>query len=147
MSSSTLAHGGQRYRYVDLHAAAGPRLAALPFSLRVVLENLLRHRDDEVVTQADIDAVLACAEGATPDRSLAFRPVRVLMQDFTGVPGLVDLAAMRDAMAAAGRDPGKVNPLVPVDVIVDHSLLVEHAGSADAMAKNVRAEYADNVER
>jgi aconitate hydratase len=146
-SFASLAHAGRRYRCIDLAAVAGARLAALPFSLRVVLENLLRHRDDEVVTQADIDAVLACAEGATPDRSLAFRPVRVLMQDFTGVPGLVDLAAMRDAMAAAGRDPAKVNPLVPVDLIVDHSLLVEHAGSAEAMARNVRAEYADNVER
>ncbi len=140
-------HAGRRYECLDLRAIAGSRLDALPFSLRVLLENLARHLDGEVVTAADLDAVLAAAEGVTPERSLAFRPVRVLMQDFTGVPGLVDLAAMRDAMAAAGRDPGKVNPLVPVDVVVDHSLQVEHAGRANAQALNVAEEYRDNTER
>ncbi len=145
----TLHHAGQRFRLLDLAAAAGgaARLAALPYSLRVLLENLLRHQDEELVTQADIDAVLACAEGPAPDRSLAFRPARVLMQDFSGIPALVDLAAMRDAMGQAGRDPAKVNPLVPVDFIVDHSLVVERAGQADAMARNVATEYRDNVER
>ncbi len=144
-----LTSGGRRYSYIDLATAAGgaASLARLPVSLRVLLENLLRHLDGEIVSPEDVAALLAAAEGAMPDRGIAIRPVRVLMQDFTGVPGLVDLAAMRDAMAALGRDPARVNPQVPVDLVVDHSLIVEQAGHPGAMAANVAAEYRDNAER
>ncbi len=141
--------GDRSYACVDLPAAAGSdaALATIPFSLRVVLENLLRHLDGETVTEDDVAAVIATGRGDHADHSIAFRPARVLMQDFTGIPGLVDLAAMRDARAERGGDPCRVNPVIPVDVIVDHSLIVDRAGSPDAMAENVANEYRRNAER
>jgi aconitate hydratase len=145
---SSLRLGEQVFDCIDLPGSVGEAtLHALPFSLRVLLENLLRHYDDDTVTQRDIDALLAAAKGETPPGDIAFRPARVLMQDFTGVPGMVDLAAMRDAFAARGGDARKVNPVIPVDVIVDHSLIVDHAGTPDAMARNVANEYRRNAER
>jgi aconitate hydratase len=144
----TLSVDGQGYRCIDLPGTVGEAtLHALPFSLRVLLENLLRHRDDDTVGQRDIDALLAAARGEVLPGDIAFRPARVLMQDFTGVPGMVDLAAMREAFAAQGGDERKVNPVIPVDLIVDHSLIVDHAGTPDAMARNVANEYRRNAER
>jgi aconitate hydratase len=144
----TLSVGGQRYECIDLPGMVGEAtLRALPFSLRVLLENLLRHRDDDTVGQRDIDALLAAARGEVLPGDIAFRPARVLMQDFTGVPGMVDLAAMREAFAAQGGDERKVNPVIPVDLIVDHSLIVDHAGTPDAMARNTANEYRRNAER
>ncbi|PHK94166.1 aconitate hydratase AcnA [Pseudoroseomonas rhizosphaerae] len=144
----TLHADGRAHEYVDLVGRVGEaRLRALPYSLRVLLENLLRHEDGDTVTTAEIDAVLAAADGEARPADIAFRPARVLMQDFTGIPGLVDLAALRDVFAARGGDPRQVNPGIPVDLIVDHSLIVDHAGAPDAMARNVANEYRRNAER
>jgi aconitate hydratase len=144
----TLTSGGQTYDCIDLPGSVGEAaLKALPYSLRVLLENLLRHQDNDTVTEADIQALLAAGRGEVVAGDIAFRPARVLMQDFTGVPGMVDLAAMRDAFAARGGDARRVNPVIPVDLIVDHSLIVDRAGSPDAMAHNVANEYRRNAER
>lgn len=118
-------------------------LAALPFSLRVLLHNLLRAGAEE----REVAALLAVNHGEAADRGVAFRPSRVLLQDLAGIPALVDLAALRDAVAARGGDPDRVNPAVPADLVVDHSLVVDEAGHRGAMAANVRAEYARNAER
>ena len=109
-----------------------PGLSRLPFSLKVLAENLLRHEDGRTVTKDDIKALVAWLDKRTSDREIAFRPARVLMQDFTGVPAVVDLAAMRNAMTALGGDPDRVNPLVPVDLVIDHSVMVDHFGNAEA---------------
>ena len=142
----TLAVGGREYDYFSLPAAAragvGP-VDRLPFSLKVLLENLLRHEDGASVLTADIEALAARRAG----REIAFRPARVLMQDFTGVPAVVDLAAMRDAMAALGKDPARIDPLVPVDLAIDHSVQVDRYGSVGAFAENVRIEMERNRER
>jgi len=145
-SAASLEVGSRRYRYFSLArfaAASKLDLQALPISHRVLLENLLRHEDGDAVTAAD---VLALARGER-DRELAFTPARVLMQDFTGVPGVVDLAAMRDAVSARGGDPRRVNPLVPVDLVIDHSVMVDHHAAADAYRANVAIEMARNGER
>jgi len=145
-SVASLQVGARRYRYFSLErfaAASKLTLQALPISHRVLLENLLRHEDGDAVTAAD---VLALARGAR-DREIAFTPARVLMQDFTGVPGVVDLAAMRDAVSARGGDPRCVNPLVPVDLVIDHSVMVDHHAAADAYRANVDVEMARNGER
>ena len=145
----TLSAGGREYGYFSLPAAgdaldAGAEaVARLPYALKVLLENLLRHEDGETARPADAEALAARREG----HEIAFRPARVLMQDFTGVPALVDLAAMRDAMAALGEDPARIDPRVPVDLVVDHSVQVDRFGTADAFAENVRMEMARNRER
>ncbi len=145
----TLSAGGREYGYFSLPAAgdaldAGAgAVARLPYALKVLLENLLRHEDGETARPADAEALAARREG----HEIAFRPARVLMQDFTGVPALVDLAAMRDAMAALGKDPARIDPRVPVDLVVDHSVQVDRFGAADAFAENVRMEMARNRER
>ena len=113
---------------------------ALPFSLKVLLENLLRHEDGRTVTSDDIQAMADwLTKRASSDREIAFRPARVLMQDFTGVPAVVDLAAMRDAMKALGGDPEKINPLAPVDLVIDHSVMVDYFGTPSAFKQNVDA--------
>ena len=141
-----LAAGGREYDYFSLPAAAaagiGP-IERLPFSLKVLLENLLRHEDGASVRAADIEALAARRAG----HEIAFRPARVLMQDFTGVPAAVDLAAMRDAMAALGKDPARIDPLVPVDLAIDHSVQVDKFASPGAFAENVRIEMERNRER
>ena len=105
-------------------------ISRLPFSMKVLLENLLRHEDGRSVTKADIEAVAAwLVDKGTADKEIGFRPARVLMQDFTGVPAVVDLAAMRDGMKALGGDPQKINPLVPVDLVIDHSVMVDEFGT------------------
>ena len=146
----TLAVDGAAYDYFSLpeaQAAGAGNLAKLPKSLKVLLENLLRWEDGRSVGRADIEALGHWAEHPSAGGELAFRPARVLMQDFTGVPALADLAAMRSAVQAAGGDPGIVNPLSPVDLVIDHSVMVDRFGSDGAFAANVDLEMARNQER
>ncbi|MBN9061387.1 MAG: aconitate hydratase 1 [Rhizobiales bacterium 65-9] len=147
----TMKVGGAAYTYYSLKEAEKNGLAGvslLPFSMRVLLENLLRHEDGRSVTKADIQAVSDWLQNkGAVGKEIAFRPARVLMQDFTGVPAVVDLAAMRDAMRHLGGDPEKINPLVPVDLVIDHSVIVDEFGSAKAFKKNVELEYERNGER
>jgi aconitate hydratase len=140
---------GQTYHYYRLDALReqGLDVAALPFSLKVLLENLLRHEDGSTVTADDIRGLARWNPKAEPDREIAFRPSRVLLQDFTGVPAVVDLAAMRDAMRQMGGDPRKINPLQPVELVIDHSVQVDEAGSALAFAVNADLEFSRNRER
>jgi aconitate hydratase len=147
----TLEAGGRTYAYYDLKLAEQNGLAgigALPFSLKVLLENLLRHEDGRTVTRDDIASMAEwLANRGKADREIAFRPARVLMQDFTGVPAVVDLAAMRDAMKTLGGDPRKINPLAPVDLVIDHSVMVDFFASSSAFRQNVSLEYDRNGER
>jgi aconitate hydratase len=147
----TLAVDGRRYDYFSLGAAAGAAglgdIARLPFSLKVLLENLVRLENGRTVTVDDIKAVGAWLGPKTSDREIAFRPARVLMQDLTGVPAVVDLAAMRQAMLDLGGDPKKINPLSPVDLVIDHSVQVDAFGSHAAFAANVKREFERNTER
>ena len=122
-------------------------LSRLPFSLKVLLENLLRFEDDRTVKVADLHAVAAWLKERTSKHEIAYRPARVLMQDFTGVPAVVDLAAMRDAMTALGGDPSKINPLVPVDLVIDHSVQVDAFGTVRSLEENMDREYERNGER
>ena len=141
---------GKTYDYFSLAAASEAGLgdlSRLPFSLKVLLENLLRFEDGGTVTVDDIKAVAEWLKDRRSDREIAYRPARVLMQDFTGVPAVVDLAAMREAMTALGGRPEQINPLSPVDLVIDHSVMVDAFGSADAFAKNVEMEFARNGER
>ena len=127
--------GSKTYAYYSLPVAEKNGLkgiSRLPFSLKVLLENLLRNEDGRTVTKQDIQAVAQWLKTKTSDREIAFRPARVLMQDFTGVPAVVDLAAMRDAMEHLGGDPKKINPLVPVDLVIDHSVAVNFFGHKDS---------------
>ena len=149
-SRRTLTVGSASYDYYSLPDAEKNGLAGisrLPFSLKVLLENLLRHEDGRTVTADDIRAMAAWLATRKSDREIAFRPARVLMQDFTGVPAVVDLAAMRDAMVALGGDPARINPLVPVDLVIDHSVMVDAFGNGMAFAHNVEREYERNGER
>ncbi|MCW5682461.1 MAG: aconitate hydratase AcnA, partial [Xanthobacteraceae bacterium] len=146
----TLKAGGKTYAYYDLKVAEKNGLkgaSKLPFSLKVLLENLIRFEDGRSVTRDDIKALASWGKKRKSNREIAFRPARVLMQDFTGVPAVVDLAAMRDAMKALGGDPKKINPLVPVDLVIDHSVIVDHFGTARAFKQNVDLEYERNGER
>jgi aconitate hydratase len=122
-------------------------LARLPYSLKLLLENLLRFEDEHTVARSDIEALLNWNPQAEPDTEIAFRPARVLMQDFTGVPAVVDLAAMRDAMTALGGDPDRINPLQPAELVIDHSVQVDSFGSSGAMDINSTLEYQRNQER
>ncbi|MCY3877668.1 MAG: aconitate hydratase AcnA [Rhodobacteraceae bacterium] len=146
-----LSAGGQNYDYFSLEAAEREGLgefSRLPASLAVVLENLLRFRDDSTVTVDDISAFSDwCANGGRQPEEIGFRPGRVLMQDLTGVPAVVDLAAMRDGIASLGGDPRRINPLVPVDLVVDHSVMVDQFGTPRAFQLNVEREYERNMER
>ncbi|MFN9148121.1 MAG: aconitase family protein, partial [Hyphomonadaceae bacterium] len=150
-SRQTLTVGDKTYVYYSLEAASKNGLgdvSKLPVTLKILLENLLRAEDGVTVTKADIEAVAKWVENKGKiEHEIAFRPARVLMQDFTGVPAVVDLAAMRDAAAALGSNPEKVNPLIPVDLVIDHSVMVDYAGKGDSFAKNVDLEYDRNGER
>ncbi len=144
----SLAVGGRAleiFRLAPLQEVAD--VARLPFSLKILLENLLRHEDGVAVRAGDIEALAGWDPAAEPDREIAFAPARILMQDFTGVPCVVDLAAMRDAMADLGGDPARVNPLVPAELVVDHSVSVDHYGTPEAFARNEDLEYQRNAER
>jgi len=146
----TLQAGGKTYAYFSLPIAEKNGLkgiSRLPFSMKVLLENLLRSEDGRTVTKDDIKAVAEWLKTKSSDREIAFRPARVLLQDFTGVPCVVDLAAMRDAMKVLGGDPKKINPLVPVDLVIDHSVAVTFFGNNQAFKKNVEEEYRQNQER
>ncbi len=148
---SVLTVDGKDYVYFSLPKAEANGLkgvSKLPYSMKVLLENLLRFEDGQSVTK---EHILAVAEwlnnkGLT-ENEIAYRPARVLMQDFTGVPAVVDLAAMRDAMVSLGGDPEKINPLVPVDLVIDHSVIVDEFGTPTAFARNVELEYERNGER
>src|ERR1700761_8227226 len=132
-----LALGDRRFEIYRLDALqARFDVARLPFSLKVLLENLLRTEGNGAVTAADIEAVACWDAKAEPSVEVAFTPARVLMQDFTGVPVVVDLAAMRDAIVTLGGDPAKINPLAPAELIIDHSVQVDVFGSSDAFARN-----------
>jgi aconitate hydratase len=146
----TLTAAGKTYTYFSLAAAEKNGLKGagrLPYSLKVLLENLLRNEDGQTVTADDIKAVVAWLAKKSSDREIAFRPARVLMQDLTGVPAVVDLAAMRDAMKNLGGDPEKINPLAEVDLVIDHSVMVDNFGHKDSFKKNVVREYERNGER
>src|SRR5919106_5154564 len=122
-------------------------VARLPFSLKVLLENLLRNEDGVGVRKEDVEALASWDHNAEPSKEIAFTPARVVLQDFTGVPCVVDLAAMRDAMADLGGDPGKINPLVPVELVIDHSVQVDEYASARAIFRNAELEFERNRER
>src|SRR6201987_2863695 len=142
--------GSKTYAYYSLPIAEKNGLkgiSRLPFSMKVLLENLLRNEDGRSITKEDIQAVAQWLKTKTSEREIAFRPARVLMQDFTGVPAVVDLAAMRDAMKMVGGAPKKINPLVPVDLVCDHSVAVTFFGTNSAVKKNVEEEYRQNRER
>ncbi|HEX8902674.1 aconitate hydratase AcnA [Vitreimonas sp.] len=148
---TTLSAGGKSYAYFDLNKASANGLgdiSKLPISLKVLLENLLRTEDGVAVKKADILAMTSwLVNKGKNEVEIAFSPARVLMQDFTGVPAVVDLAAMRDAAAKLGADPERINPLVPVDLVIDHSVMVDHFANASAFKQNVELEYERNGER
>jgi aconitate hydratase len=148
-SRGRLRAGGREYGIFRLAAieARGEDLARLPYSLRILLENLLRHEDGASVTAYDVLALARWNPAATPHREIAFTPARVLLQDFTGVPAVVDLAAMRGAMARLGGDPGRINPLQPVELVIDHSVQVDHFGTREALDFNAQMEFERNEER
>src|SRR5437762_3401029 len=139
----TLTVGEQSYDIfrLDLLEKAGfKNVARLPVSLKVLLENLLRHEDNRLVPMADIDSLAGWNPQAKKEKEIAFMPARVLTQDLTGVPSVVDLAAMREAMKRMGGDPKKINPLAPVDLVIDHSVQVDSFGSAEAFHFNAQIE-------
>ena len=147
---SSLEVGGQKYTYFSLPklgAALGGDVQRLPFSLRILLENLLRCEDGKAVEKKEIESLFAWDAKALPDTEIAFHPARVVLQDFTGVPAVVDLAAMRDAMKSMGGDPSKINPLFPSELVIDHSVQVDAFGSNDALQINTKNEYERNQER
>jgi aconitate hydratase len=149
-SRDTLTVDGQSYIYYRLEALtglAGNTIARLPFSLRILLENLLRNEDGGFVKPADIESLARWDVRKSVDQEIAFRTARVLLQDFTGVPCVVDLAAMRDAIAALGGEPSRINPLQPVDLVIDHSVQVDEYGTEAAMLLNTELEYQRNHER
>ncbi len=148
-SQSQLKSGGHAYEIFRLDALAskGVRLGRLPYSLRILLENLLRHEDGKSVTAEDITFLANWDPKATPSREIAYMPARVLMQDFTGVPAIVDLAAMRDAMKQLGGDPEKINPLQPAELVIDHSVQVDEYGTKGSYDINAALEFSRNRER
>jgi aconitate hydratase len=149
-TKASLSSGGQSYDYFSLPALAKsfPSVERLPFSLKILLENLLRREDEAFVKADDIRALAGWDPAATnPDKEISFMPARVILQDFTGVPCVVDLAAMRDGITALGGDPTRVNPLQPVELVIDHSVQVDHFASPNALTLNGELEYQRNRER
>src|SRR6201998_2802314 len=144
---STLKVGERTYEVWSLAALPPDKVARLPYSLKVLLENLLRFEDGVSVTRTDIEALLEWDPAAAPAHEIAFTPARVILQDFTGVPCIVDLAAMRDAIVRLGGDPERVNPLNPAELVIDHSVQVDEYGSAGALAANTAIEFSRNKER
>jgi aconitate hydratase len=144
----TLTVGDQSFEIFSLRKLnAAQDIARLPNTLKILLENLLRNEDERTVTRADIESLIGWDPQAEPDCEIAFRPARVLMQDFTGVPAVVDLAAMRDAMKQLGGDPDRINPLQPAELVIDHSVQVDKFGSSNAIELNSELEYQRNQER
>lgn len=147
---STLKVGNKDYIYFSLPKAAsalGFNIASMPFSLKILFENMLRNEDDETVTKADIEAFATWMKHKQLNHEIAYRPARVLMQDFTGVPAVVDLAAMREAVQRNHSDPSVINPLSPVDLVIDHSVMVDYYGTSDSYRENVELEMERNGER
>src|SRR5436190_2479532 len=144
---STTAGAVTIYSLLALEKRGFPNIARLPFSLKILLENLLRQEDGRFVKQADIEALAKWDVKSTAAREISFMPARVLLQDFTGVPCVVDLAAMRDGIVRLGGDPNKVNPLQPVELVIDHSVQVDYFGRADAFQLNAELEFSRNRER
>ena len=148
-AKGTLDVDGKSYEIFRLGAVTGEGLdqASLPFSLKVLLENLLRTEDGADITAEDIKALAGWDETAEPDKEIQFTPARVIMQDFTGVPCVVDLATMREAMADLGGDATKINPLAPAEMVIDHSVIADVFGTPEAFQRNVEIEYERNRER
>ena len=143
----SLSLDGRTYAFHSLRALPGAAVSRLPYSLKILLENLLRHEDGSSVTRDDIQALLDWQPHAAPSKEIAYRPARVLMQDFTGVPAVVDLAAMREAMLNMGGNPSGINPLQPADLVIDHSVQVDNFASSNALSLNSALEYERNRER
>ena len=143
-SAKSLTAGSKSYKYYSM---ADLDVKKLPYSLKILLENMLRTKDDVNVTQAHVDAIVNWDPAAEPDTEIQFTPARVIMQDFTGVPCIVDLATMREAVQELGGDPQKINPLAPAEMVIDHSVVIDVAGSPDAAERNVEFEYQRNGER
>ncbi len=146
-SRTSLSVGTQKYAISSLSALKDHKIDRLPFSLKILLENLLRFEDGVNVTKKDIEALIKWDPKAQPDYEIAFTPARVIMQDFTGVPCIVDLAAMREAIVRLGGDPQRVNPLAPAELVIDHSVQVDEYGTADSLKHNNEIEFARNGER
>jgi aconitate hydratase len=147
-AKATLEVGGRTYDIYRIDALQSRfDVARLPFSLKILLENLLRNEDGVAITAADIEGLATWDAKAEPSKEIAFTPARVVMQDFTGVPAIVDLAAMRDAMREMGGDPAKINPLVPAELVIDHSVQVDEFGTKAAFQHNAELEFERNQER
>ena len=147
-SFSSLTVGDHQYRAVNLNALSERYdLSRLPFCIKILLENLLRHEDSEFVTANDIETVATWDTAKPVEHEIAFVPARVILQDFTGVPAIVDLAAMRDAVNRLGGDAQAINPLNPVELVIDHSVMVDHFAQPDALEKNTAIEVQRNKER
>ena len=149
-TKKTLKIGKKSYTYYSLKSAEKngvQNISSLPFSIKVLLENLLRNEDQKTVYKKDIEAFQKWKKNKKIKKEINFRPARVLMQDFTGVPAVVDLASMRSAIKEKNGDPNKINPLSPVDLVIDHSVMVDKYGSATAYKANVDLEYKRNIER
>ncbi len=147
-AKSSLEVGGREYEIHRLDALQSKfDVARLPYSLKVLLENVLRLEDGESVSADDVETIASWDAKAEPSKEIPFQPARVLMQDFTGVPAVVDLAAMRDAIEELGSDAAKINPLVPVDLVIDHSVQVDAFGNARAFEVNAEREFERNEER
>src|ERR687885_2941772 len=145
---ATLSAAGREHEIFRLDALQSQfDVARLPFSLKILLENLLRHEDGVSVRREDVEALASWDHNAEPSREIAFMPARVVLQDFTGVPAVVDLAAMRDAMADLGGDPNAINPLIPAELVIDHSVQVDAFGTRDAFRINAEREFERNRER
>src|SRR5206468_4670002 len=137
----------QIYSLPALQASGFPEIASLPYSMKILLENLLRQEDGRFVKSADIETLAKWDLKSGAQKEISFAPARVLLQDFTGVPAVVDLAAMRDGIARLGGDPNKVNPLQPVELVIDHSVQVDYFGQANAFQLNAELEFVRNKER
>src|SRR3954462_2110385 len=148
-AKSTLNVDGTSYEIFRLDAVEGEGLdvASLPYSLKVLLENLLRTEDGSNITAEDIKALAGWDADAHPSKEIQFTPARVIMQDFTGVPGVVDLATTREAMSDLGGDPPRINPLAPAEMVIDHSVIADVFGTPEAFERNVEIEYDRNKER
>src|SRR5271170_170191 len=144
---TTLSSGGKSFEIWNLQALGAGKIARLPYSLKILLENLLRFEDGVNVTRKDIETLLNWDPKAQPSYEIPFTPARVIMQDFTGVPVVVDLAAMREAMVRLGGNPDEINPLAPAELVIDHSVQVDEYGTAVALADNNRMEFERNGER
>src|SRR5690606_25557673 len=147
---SELTVGGQKFNYFSLpkfSESSGIDISRLPFSLKILLENLLRSEDGKAVRDSEIRGLANWDPNATPSQEIAFHPARVVLQDFTGVPAVVDLAGMRDAITELGGDPTRINPLFPSELVIDHSVQVDSYGHPDSLTLNASREYERNTER